>query len=263
MVTGARYDGRSSTDMRQVQVQYGLFGYAPGNVLFSLGKTKVFCAVSMSSGVPPFMRGQQTGWLSAEYALLPTSTESRSTREIITMKRSGRSAEISRIIGRSLRAVIDLTVFGEKTIVVDCDVLQADGGTRTACITGAMLALEAAQSYWLKNRTITVPFLKDAVAAIAIAVVEGDVLIDPDYKEDMRATADFNFVMTKSGAVVEIQGGAEKEAISWPLFEQVAAVGRTAVCELFKNLEQYKKDAKSADPRLSISTTIHDRLHLG
>ncbi len=210
-----------------------------------MGKTKVLCAVSIQNGVPPFLRGKGTGWLTAEYALLPTSTTTRTQRESTLARKDGRSVEIARFIGRCFRSIVDLSVFGEKTITIDCDVLQADGGTRTASITGAFLALSMAQEKWLQSRLIDRPFIKDTIAAISVGVVANAALLDLNYDEDSIASADFNFVITQSDKIIEMQGGAESSPLSWDLFEEVRMLARHGSQELFS---LYNKQNKSSVP---------------
>ena len=245
MMAYTRRDGRLATQLRPVIVQQNAFGYAAASVFLSIGNTKVLCAVTLQNGVPPFLRGRGTGWLNAEYAMLPTSTQDRSTREISNMMRSGRSSEISRFISRALRAEVDVRLLGERTIMVDCDVLQADGGTRTACITAASMALELAQNSWLSSKQISTPFLLDTVGAISVGVLDGQILLDPDYHEDKMLDADFNVVLTQSGNIVELQGGAEKATISWPLFDEVVTCARNGIVELFNTIGKKQTTLRS------------------
>jgi ribonuclease PH len=262
-MTYTRRDGRLATQLRPVTVQHNAFGYAAASVFLSIGNTKVLCAVTLQNGVPPFLRGKGTGWLTAEYAMLPTSTQDRSIREISSMTRSGRSSEISRFISRALRAVVDVRGIGERTITIDCDVLQADGGTRTACITASSMALELAQQSWLNNKQINAPFLLDTVGAISVGVLDGQVLLDPDYHEDKMLDADFNIVLTQSGNIVELQGGAEKATIEWSLFDTVTARARDGISALFETIGKkqppvratHKSDKKTA-PLFSLQNRL-------
>ncbi len=224
---------RSDQQIRPLHIEYNMFGYAAASVIFELGNTKVLCSVTMQQGVPSFLRGKGSGWLTAEYAMLPTATATRTTREITTMKRSGRAVEISRLIGRVLRSIVNLDSIGERTITVDCDVLQADGGTRTASINGAYLALKAAENLWLQERHIQSPLLLDMVAAVSVGVSNGSPLVDPDFEEDSTGDADFNFVLTKSGNVIEIQGGVEKRPISQKCFQTVQQYAFHAINDIF------------------------------
>jgi ribonuclease PH len=211
-----------------------VFEYAPGSVLFKLGKTQVLCAVSIQAQVPQFLRGKGEGWLSAEYALLPMSTETRTQRESVQGSRNGRSVEISRFIGRVLRTVVDLSRISERTITVDCDVLHADGGTRVAAITGACLALAMAQNRWLQDGTISMPILKEFLCGVSVGVSNDKVLLDPDYREDMSLSADFNFVITQRGDLVEILGGAERTSVSWEKFEQIRQIALQGAQQLIQ-----------------------------
>lgn len=206
-----RFDGREPNQLRDVRLTRGWLDHAEGSVLVEFGRTRVLCAASLTEGVPRWMKGEGRGWATAEYAMLPRATHTRSSRESVKGKIGGRTHEISRLIGRSLRAVLDLTQLGENTIQVDCDVLQADGGTRTAAITGAYVAVVDAVAAgkdlgWIP-RSATV--LRDSVAAISVGIVDGTPVLDLPYEEDSKAQTDMNVVMTGSGAFVEVQGTAE------------------------------------------------------
>lgn len=232
-----RVDNRSYDQIRPVHVTYDAFGYASGTVLFELGNTKVLCAISLNTGVPAFLKGSKTGWLTAEYAMLPTSTFQRTQREAVTQKRSGRGTEISRLIGRALRAVTNLDVLGEKTITIDCDVLQADGGTRTAAISGAYLALREAEQRWLADKIINQPCVIGDVAAISVGILKGVPMVDLDCSEDNNAQVDFNFMLTSAGDIIEIQGSVEHcSAISWDNFEEMRLLAVNGVKSLFDSL---------------------------
>ncbi len=233
MTIKTRHDGRSYNQLRPLTIHYNTFGYAAGSVLLEMGNTKVLCAVTLQNGVPPFLRGKQTGWLAAEYAMLPTATVERSAREISLMRRNGRSSEISRLISRALRMVINLDVLGERTITIDCDVLQADGGTRAACITGAYCALKNAEAHWLQTKQITAPILVEELAAISVGVLGDQILLDPDFTEDSTLSADFNFVLTRSNKIVEIQGSAEKSPIAWEQYNQLVSIAQDGIAQLF------------------------------
>lgn len=228
-----RSDGRLYDQLRTVQIISDMFGYATASVLFQIGSTKLLCSVTMQTTVPPFLKGKKTGWLNAEYAMLPTATQQRTQRTSAACKQQGRSVEISRFISRSLRAVVQLDSFGERTITVDCDVLQADGGTRAAAITGSCIALGIAQERWLKNRVIDSPFLKDEVAAISVGMMQGQPLLDLNCAEDTLIDNDFNFVITKSGAIVEIQGAVERALLSWHDFDTLKKLAISGINELF------------------------------
>lgn len=252
----SRSDGRSADQIRNFNITYNVIEHAAGSVLIELGKTKVLCAVTMQQNVPPFLRGKNTGWLTAEYAMLPAATASRTPRESTAMQRNGRSVEISRFIGRVLRTVTNIDALDERTITIDCDVLQADGGTRTASITGAYLALEQAQNVWLAQGIIAQPIVRDAVVAVSIGVMAEEVLLDPDFVEDSRMDADFNIVMTQSGNVIEIQGGAEKKSISWQLFDQVRERAQQGAQQLFAACEAKKGTKKELPIRPERSEAI-------
>jgi len=206
-----RADGRQPHELRPVTIERGWSDQAEGSALITAGSTKVLCTASFTPGVPRWLSGQGTGWVTAEYGMLPRSTNERMARESVKGKIGGRTHEISRLIGRSLRCAIDFAGLGENTIVIDCDVLQADGGTRTASITGAYVALVDAIN-WAKNEghlAQTASVIKDSVAAISVGIVDGQPLLDLAYVEDVAADTDMNVVVTGSGAFVEVQGTAE------------------------------------------------------
>jgi len=207
----ARHDGRQANQLRQIKIERGFTRYAEGSVLICFGETRVLCNASVEEKVPPFMRGQGRGWVTAEYSMLPRATQTRSGREAARGKLGGRTMEIQRLIGRALRAIVDFELLGERTIVIDCDVLQADGGTRTASITGAWIALADAVETLLEQGLIKKSPLKDSVAAISSGIVKGQPVLDLDYVEDSGAEVDMNFVMTGDGRFVEVQGTAEEE----------------------------------------------------
>jgi ribonuclease PH len=209
--SGPRVDGRSAADLREVTIERGWSDQAEGSALISFGRTKVLCTATFSNGVPRWMSGKGKGWVTAEYSMLPRSTNSRMDRESVKGKIGGRTHEISRLIGRSLRAVVDMKALGENTIVIDCDVLQADGGTRTAAITGAYVALADALEWGRRKKFIgqkAVP-LKDSVAAVSVGIVGGVPMLDLAYTEDVRAGTDMNVVVTGRGQFIEVQGTAE------------------------------------------------------
>jgi ribonuclease PH len=211
MPIAPRIDGRAPDQLRDVHVTRGWLDHAEGSVLVEFGRTRVLCAASFTEGVPRWLKGQGRGWVTAEYAMLPRSTNTRSDRESVKGRIGGRTHEISRLVGRSLRAVIDTSALGENTIVLDCDVLQADGGTRTAAITGAYVALADAVA-WAKARKLVKPAavpLTGSVAAVSVGVVDGVPLLDLCYEEDVRAHTDMNVVVTGDGRFVEVQGTAE------------------------------------------------------
>ena len=241
-----RNDRRTPDQLRPVSFSRGIYEFAAGSLLFEMGKTKVLCAVSLQNGVPPFLRGKGIGWLTSEYALLPTSTVSRTQRESSLAAKNGRSVEIARFIGRCFRSIIDLSTIGERTITIDCDVLQADGGTRTAAITGSFLALLMAQEKWLQSRLINKPIVKENIAAVSVGVVNEDVLLDLNYEEDSAATADFNFVITQSDKIIEMQGGAESAPLSWDTFEEVRVMARHGAQQLFALYDRSKKEQQES-----------------
>lgn len=255
-----RSDGRSYNAMRPFKVTFDAFGYASGSILFEIGNTKVLCSVTMQNTVPPFLKGKKTGWLTAEYAMLPTATKQRTQRSSNAIKEQGRSVEISRLISRVLRAVVDLDSLGERSIMVDCDVLQADGGTRAASITGACIALQQAQQRWLRSGMIEKPFLKDSVAAISVGVMKGEPLLDLNFDEDSMIDGDFNFVLTKSGSIVEIQGTAEHTLISWTQFDELKKLAINAVAEIFTLVDEHSgtKEKKSTKaPLFSLQNRLN------
>lgn len=229
-----RVGQRNYDELRPLRVTYDIFNYAAGSALFEMGNTKVLCAVTLQQGVPHFLKGKKSGWLTAEYSLLPASTPIRTVREVTANKRSGRTIEISRLIGRALRSVANLQVLGENTVFIDCDVLQADGGTRTACITGAYLALKSAAANWLDKGVIYEPFLNDELAAISVGISQDNALLDLDFMEDSVTESDFNFVLTRSGKIVEIQGSAEKFPLSWQQYDMMKALSLSGVDKLFR-----------------------------
>ena len=204
-----RPDGRKNDEVRKVKIQRNFLETPEGSVYISMGNTKVICAATIEERVPPFLKDQKKGWITAEYSMLPRATQTRTVRESSSGRVSGRTHEIQRLIGRALRSVVDLSSLGERTIWIDCDVLQADGGTRTASITGAFICMVDALKYALRNGFIEKTPVKDYLAAISVGVVRGDPMIDLCYPEDSAADVDMNVVMTGSGKLVEVQGTAE------------------------------------------------------
>jgi ribonuclease PH len=209
-----RAGGRKAGEIREIRIAQGVQKHAEGSVLFEMGDTKVVCAASVEERVPPFLRGTGRGWVTAEYAMLPRATDTRVAREGRTGKVQGRTYEIQRLIGRALRAVVDFERLGERTVTIDCDVLQADGGTRTASINGAWIALWQACSRLVANGSISRNPVLQPVLAVSVGVVEGRVLVDLDYAEDSAAQVDMNVVMTGGGKLIEVQGTAEGEPFS-------------------------------------------------
>jgi ribonuclease PH len=206
-----RRDGRAPEALRPITIERGYNAHAEGSALISFGQTKVLCIASFTSGVPRFKAGQGEGWVTAEYAMLPRATHERSDREAVKGKIGGRTHEISRLIGRSLRAIVDFKALGENTIVIDCDVLQADGGTRTAAITGAYIAMAEAIEWAKANKLVpqSAKVLTDSVAAVSVGIIDGEPMLDLAYVEDVRAETDMNVVVTGNGKFVEVQGTAE------------------------------------------------------
>jgi ribonuclease PH len=229
-----RTDGRKLTQLRAVTITPRYIKTAEGSVLIEMGDTKVICTAKLEDRVPPFLRNSGKGWITAEYGMLPGSSQTRIGRESARGKIGGRTHEIQRLIGRSLRAVADLKALGEKTIWIDCDVIQADGGTRTASITGAYVALADAVRGWLNRSIINVDPLKDAVAAVSIGIIEGKILLDLCYEEDSRAEVDMNFVMTGSGKFIEVQGTAETAPFTRKQMERMAELAEQGIKELLK-----------------------------
>jgi ribonuclease PH len=205
---------RQPDELRTIRITRGYTRHAEGSVLIECGDTKVICTVSIEDKVPPFLQGKGRGWLTAEYGMLPRATNTRSGREAARGKQSGRTQEIQRLIGRALRAVVDLGKMGERTLQIDCDVIQADGGTRTASITGAYVAVHDALSHMLETKLVAASPLLDSVAAVSVGVYEGMPVLDLDYAEDSACGTDMNVVMTGSGGLIEVQGTAEGSPFS-------------------------------------------------
>jgi ribonuclease PH len=228
----ARTDGRTSGQLRPVSFTRGWLDHAEGSVLVEYGRTRVLCAASVTKGVPRWRKGSGLGWVTAEYAMLPRSTNTRSDRESVKGRIGGRTHEISRLIGRSLRAAVDYKALGENTIVLDCDVLQADGGTRTAAITGAYVALVDAVGYLRREGALAGEPLTGSVAAVSVGIVDGEPMLDLCYEEDVRAETDMNVVMTGDGAFVEVQGTAEAAPFDRRLLEQLLDLSSAGCAEL-------------------------------
>lgn len=230
-----RPSGRKTDQMRKVSFERGVSKHAEGSCLVKFGDTHVLCTASLEERVPPWLRNGGKGWVTAEYGMLPRSTGDRMRREASSGKQGGRTLEIQRLIGRSLRAVVDLPALGERQITVDCDVIQADGGTRTAAITGAWIALHDCLK-WMEERSMVKVerVLKDNVAAISCGIFAGQAVTDLDYLEDSSAETDANFVMTGSGGIVEIQGTAEGEPFTEEQLGQLMALARAGIADLVK-----------------------------
>jgi ribonuclease PH len=229
-----RVDGRANDELRPASISLGYQAFAEGSALIELGRTRVLCAVSVEEKVPHFLKGEGIGWVTAEYAMLPRSTLTRTPRGVSPERIAGRNQEIQRLIGRSLRAVTDLTALGERTLTVDCDVLQADGGTRTAAITGGYVALFVALHKLKKQGTLASFPLKGAVAATSVGIMGREELLDLCYEEDYRAAADFNVVMTDKGEFVELQGTAEGSPFSKETIDALLALAEKGIKQLFK-----------------------------
>jgi ribonuclease PH len=227
-----RPSDRAPDILRTVTLETGVNRYAEGSCLVSFGHTKVLVTASVEESVPPFLRGRGQGWVTAEYGMLPRATHTRGRREAASGKQSGRTQEIQRLIGRSMRAVVDMKALGERQISIDCDVIQADGGTRTAAITGAWVALRIATKYLLDEGVITKDPILDQVAAVSCGVFENTPVLDLDYEEDSNAEADSNFVLTGKGDIVEIQATGEKRGFSRAEFEQLFALAQKGITEL-------------------------------
>jgi ribonuclease PH len=229
----ARPSGREPGQLRATRLVGGYARHAEGSVLVEFGDTHVLCTASVEEGVPSFLRGKGQGWITAEYGMLPRSTHTRSAREAARGKQSGRTQEIQRLIGRSLRAVIDLKALGERTITIDCDVLQADGGTRTAAITGGYVALSQACEKLLRGGAIRAPAVHGQVAAVSVGIFAGTPVLDLDYAEDSQAETDMNVVMNNGGGFVEIQGTAEGHAFRRHELDALLALAEKGLQELF------------------------------
>ena len=234
-----RHDGRRADELRPLRFTVGYCEYPAGSVLVETGKTRVLCNATVEMRVPPYMLGSGKGWVTAEYSMLPAATKERTRRDIQNMKLAPRSAEIQRLIGRSLRSVTDLSLLDGWTVTVDCDVLQADGGTRTASITGGYLALwYACESLRREGRLSGNP-LRSEVAAVSAGIVEGEILLDLDYSEDSRAEADFNMVMTADGDIIELQGTGEARPFTQRELATMLSFGQKAITEICKVRREY------------------------
>jgi len=229
-----RIDGRNHNQLRAISFELGVAPSASGSVLVHMGNTRVICGVTIEEGVPRWIKEQSVtgGWLTAEYSMLPYSTDPRRPRDVVKGRVDGRSMEIQRLIGRSLRAVVDLEKLGPRTIWVDCDVLQADGGTRTAAITGASLALATACRRLVREKTIDASPVRKLVAAVSAGVLNGEVILDLNYEEDKVVAVDFNLVATEDGDFVEVQGSGEETTFAQSKLDEMLALGRKGIAEL-------------------------------
>jgi ribonuclease PH len=233
-----RADGRQPSDLRPVRLQRNWLDHAAGSVLVEFGRTRVLCAASASPGVPRWRRDSGLGWVTAEYAMLPSSTHTRSDRESVKGRIGGRTHEISRLVGRSLRAIIDYKALGENTIVLDCDVLQADGGTRTAAITGAYVALADAVAHLRKEGALKGEPLIGSVAAVSVGIIDDEAMLDLCYEEDVRAGTDMNVVMTGDGRFVEVQGTAEGTPFDRSELDALLGVATDGCAELTRRQQE-------------------------
>ncbi len=229
-----RTDGRKHTELRALRITPGYIKTADGSVLIEVGDTRVICTAKLEERVPPFLRNSGKGWITAEYGMLPGSSLVRIGRESARGRIGGRTHEIQRLIGRSLRAVAALHDFGERTVWIDCDVIQADGGTRTASITGAYIALVQAVRTWLDRGIVNVDPIQDSVAAVSVGIVDGKIMLDLSYEEDSRANVDMNFVMTGAGKFVEVQGTAEGAPFTKAQMERMADLAQKGIRDLLK-----------------------------
>jgi ribonuclease PH len=229
-----RADGRREKELRPIVITPGYIKHADGSVLIEVGDTRVICTAKLEDKVPPFLRNSGKGWITAEYGMLPSSSQIRISREAARGRIGGRTHEIQRLIGRSLRAVANLEYLGEKTIWIDCDVIQADGGTRTASITGAYVAVVEAAHRLASQGAIREGLIRDSVAAVSVGIVDGKTLLDLTYEEDSRATVDMNFVMTGSGKFIEVQGTAESAPFTKKGLDRMADIAHQGIREMLK-----------------------------
>jgi len=229
----SRIDGRRPQDLRPVKITPGILDFAEGSCIIEFGRTRVLCAASIEEKQPGFLRGSQSGWVTAEYSMLPRATHTRSQREVERGRPGGRTQEIQRLIGRALRGVVNLELLGQRTITIDCDVLQADGGTRTASITGGFVALSLAIQKLVKAGAVAPSVIATQVAAVSVGIVKGDVLLDLCYEEDSTAEVDFNVVMTGEDAFVEVQGTAEGRPFTRAGMDALLDLARDGMVQLF------------------------------
>lgn len=247
-----RHDGRQAKELRKITIETNVYKHPEGSVVISFGDTKVICSATVEEKVPPFLRGEGTGWVTAEYSMLPRATNTRNVRESAKGKLAGRTMEIQRLIGRSLRAVIDLKKLGERSLIVDCDVVQADGGTRTASITGAFVAMKLAVDKMIKTGELQENPIKEYLAAVSVGILnDGYCVLDLDYVEDSAAAVDMNLVMTESGNFVEVQGTGEESTFSGDELNSLLFYGKTGI----EHLIAYQKEAlMNQSPEMSIGT---------
>jgi len=233
-----RSENRKNNQLREVVIVKNFVKHPAGSVLISFGDTKVLCSASIDEKVPPFLKDAGEGWVTAEYGMLPSSTHSRMIREAAKGKQTGRTVEIQRLIGRSLRAVVDRKLLGERSILIDCDVLQADGGTRTASITGSFIALKMAVDKLLAEKKIEKNPIKEFMAAVSVGIINGEVMLDLDYNEDSTAQVDLNLIATESGKIIEIQGTAEGDPFTRDEMNKMIDVALTGIKDLIKMQKQ-------------------------
>ena len=232
-----RNDGRTSDSLRPLKIQTGVSDYAEGSVIIECGRTRVLCTATVENQLPKWLQGQGQGWVTAEYGMLPRSTHSRISRE--KAANSGRTSEISRLIGRSLRAAVDLRGLGERQVIIDCDVLQADGGTRTTAISGGFVALSLALTKMVQQGTLARLPIKNYVAAVSCGLVKGETVLDLNYEEDSKCETDMNFVMNSSGGLIELQGTAETAAFSREQLNQMMELANHGCQQIFNLQKQY------------------------
>lgn len=233
-----RPSGRKASEIRAVKISRNFTKHAEGSVLIEFGDTQVICTASIEDSVPPFLKGQGQGWLTAEYGMLPRSTGTRMRREASAGKQGGRTLEIQRLIGRSLRAALDLSQLGERTIYIDCDVIQADGGTRTASITGGFVALSLAIEQLIAQGKLTTNPIVHKIASVSVGVYQGQVVVDLDYAEDSNADTDMNLVMTEQGTFIEVQGTAEAAPFDLAQMNEMMTLGQQAIFSLIEKQKQ-------------------------
>ena len=236
-MTSPRHDGRAAAQLRSLTITRGFTRHAEGSVLVEAGGTRVLCTASVEESVPGFLRGKGSGWVTAEYGMLPRSTHTRTAREAARGKQSGRTQEIQRLIGRSLRAVTDLAALGERQVTLDCDVLQADGGTRCASITGACVALYDALDTLVSGGRLARHPMRELVAAVSVGIVDGRPVLDPDYAEDSACDTDMNVVMTATGGIIEVQGTAEGAPFSRDELDTLLGLATAGIAEIVKAQE--------------------------
>jgi len=233
-----RIDKRKNNELRPFSIQRNYTRYAPGSVLVTCGNTKVLCTATIEEKVPPFLRDKKVGWLTAEYSLLPSATQTRTSREIQSGKPSGRTQEIQRLIGRSLRSVLDFSALGERTIYIDADVIQADGGTRTAAISGGMAALTDACNYLVKNNMVKKNPIKECIAAVSVGIYKSECILDLNYAEDSNADVDMNIIMTETGRFIEVQGTAEHQPFDKNQLEEMLNLADKGIREILQIIKQ-------------------------